>query len=416
MRPETIRHSVWFAAVLAGFPFAELQAGPLTVHEWGTFTSVSGSDGALLPGLEREEQQLPPFVYSHAGFSPANKGWSRPVANVTIKMETPVIYFYSDEPRSVTVDVKFHGGSISQWYPQRSGGEAMSGVATRLAGLPAAEELDKAIPVNFAKSYQGSASWRIDVLAPDAGDTFSTVREWETPQMLRSFSSIPHWLRARVPGANKIRGTDPKREVEGFIFYRGIGNFPLPFSAKCEGGSLVLGNSGAAAIPFLFVYEKRAAFPDGVAWWSGSLEAGKSQRVPLLKSFGDVSAALVLEREFPRQLERAGLTAAEAKALIATWRESYFERDGLRVFWIVPREFTDAVLPISIAPRPEKLERVLVGRSEVLTPSFEAELKREFAANRGQRWMQDRYYAAYQARAQQLGVVLPPVLVQKTSP
>jgi len=35
-----------------------------TVHEWGTFTSVSGSDGVLLPGLEVEEAPLPNFVQS----------------------------------------------------------------------------------------------------------------------------------------------------------------------------------------------------------------------------------------------------------------------------------------------------------------------------------------------------------------
>ena len=37
------------------------------VHEWGTFTTVSGSDGVLLTGLQREEETLPPFVHSHLG-------------------------------------------------------------------------------------------------------------------------------------------------------------------------------------------------------------------------------------------------------------------------------------------------------------------------------------------------------------
>ena len=93
------------------------------MHEWGTFTCVAGSDGVLLSGLEVEEHALPPFVYSHAGFAPADKGWSHPVHGVTVKMETPVLYFYSDQARSVRVDVGFRGGSISQWYPQRTGGE-----------------------------------------------------------------------------------------------------------------------------------------------------------------------------------------------------------------------------------------------------------------------------------------------------
>jgi hypothetical protein len=40
------------------------------MHEWGTFTTVSGSDGRMLTGLHIEEEHLPPFVYSHAGMAP----------------------------------------------------------------------------------------------------------------------------------------------------------------------------------------------------------------------------------------------------------------------------------------------------------------------------------------------------------
>src|SRR5436305_1473833 len=102
---------------------ARVCAGDFVVHEWGTFTSVSASDGHLLTGLELEEAPLPPFVQSIAGFSPTNKGWDRPVCGVTIKMETPVIYFYSAEALTARLEVTFHGGSISQWFPGRADGE-----------------------------------------------------------------------------------------------------------------------------------------------------------------------------------------------------------------------------------------------------------------------------------------------------
>ena len=127
MKPKMKSHRT--SAVLLALAFAgaavQLTAKPFVVHEWGTFTSVSGSDGKLLSGLELEETALPPFVHSLAGFAPNNKGWDRPVKNVTIKMETPVLYFYSDVPRAVDVSVAFRGGSISQWYPERSSGEAL---------------------------------------------------------------------------------------------------------------------------------------------------------------------------------------------------------------------------------------------------------------------------------------------------
>ena len=104
------------------------------LHEWGTFTTVSGSNGETLAGLHIEEEHLPPFVYSHAGMQNFNpyayriitspqliaknkhqmfvrkdtknvlqpavsmKGMQKAfLKNVTVKMETPVIYFYGDE-------------------------------------------------------------------------------------------------------------------------------------------------------------------------------------------------------------------------------------------------------------------------------------------------------------------------------
>src|SRR5258707_15727368 len=111
--------------------FCLLLGGPLcaadfTVHEWGTFTSVSGSDGVSLSGLEIEEESLPAFVGSFAGFAPANKGWDRPVSGVTIKMETPVLYFYSAEPLAVRIEGAFHGGAVGQGDPRRPGGEQVA--------------------------------------------------------------------------------------------------------------------------------------------------------------------------------------------------------------------------------------------------------------------------------------------------
>ncbi|MEO6569254.1 MAG: hypothetical protein ABIO94_10875 [Opitutaceae bacterium] len=369
-------------------------AEPFTVHEWGTFTTVSGSDGVLLAGLQREEEALPPFVYSHAGFAPTNKGCERPLANVTVKMETPVIYFYSATPQSVKVDVQFPGGSISQWYPQRTSGEILPPAPTapqsgdRVAVAPAKSA--GLAPIDFSRGYQGSASWSVDVLARDSTEKISARRESETPQ----------WPRARVTEANKLRG--PKGEVEGFIFYRGVGNFALPITCTSADGKLALRNTATDAIPFLFVYEKSAAFPHGVVWWTGSLDGHTVQSVPMRKDSRAVVAKSVLQKTFPEALERAGLSAEEAQAMLATWHESYFERDGIRVFWIVPRAFTDRILPISVSPKPDHLERVLVGRSEVLTPAFEQELLRDFRADGGKRWSNDRYFQAYRARVENL--------------
>jgi hypothetical protein len=365
-----------------------LRAADLVVHEWGTFTSVVGSDGKMLSGLELEEEKVPNFVHSFTGFAPWNKGWNRPVAGVTVKMETPVLYFYSAEQLQVRVEVGFNGGSISQWYPERHSGETLPPAPVRFSqnGQPIG-----APPVlDFAAGYRGRALWEVDVLARDAADAKITTRpDLETAQ----------WPRARVRDANLVRSANG--ETEGFIFYRGLGRLSLPLQVTCAAnGAITLRNTGAAELPFVWIYE-RAPRTGAIRRWFGQLPAGSSE---VVKELGESERYDALR--FQKALVAAGLTHDEANALRATWQESYFDRPGLRVFWIVPREFTDAILPITITPQPAKLERVLVGRTEVLTPAFEWQLRRDFALDGGKRWENDRYVRAYRERVQRLGDIV----------
>ncbi len=399
-----------FLVLLAGLYLAGLPAfgAPVafTVHEWGTFTTVHAPDGTVLPGLEREEERLPAFVRSHTGFAPADKGWSRPVSNVTVKMETPVLYFYSDRERAVQVDVTFNRGSISQWYPERSGGETLPTLPVPPSNNTPAGELLRAVPpVDFGQGFTGSIRWDVTVLAPDTAERINAPVEWETPQ----------WPRARVAGANLVKGPPGFVEsagadfqatapvVEGFLFYRGVGNFAPPLHIATDGdGTLTLRNDGDAEIPFVWIYDHRENA--GARYeWSGRLAPGGARAVEPAKIHFGLNRTEVLLGP----LQDAGLSAAEARAMLATWRESYFEREGLRVFWIVPRTFTDRTLPLAITPAPDRLERVLVGRSEVITPALAARLDRDFRADGGVRWRDHRYFLAYRALAERRGVAIP---------
>jgi hypothetical protein len=60
--------------------------------------------------------------------------------------------------------------------------------------------------------------------------------------------------------------------------------------------------------------------------------------------------------------------------MVNTWRDSWFEEDGLRVLYTLPREWTDHTLPLTLDPKPRELVRVMVGRAEVLTPATETKL------------------------------------------
>jgi hypothetical protein len=74
-----------------------------------------------------------------------------------------------------------------------------------------------------------------------------------------------------------------------------------------------------------------------------------------------------LRQELAGALASFGLYKKEAEAMVETWRDSWFE-DGTRVLYVYPRNQVDALLPLSIDPKPAATDRVFVGRVEVLSP------------------------------------------------
>src|SRR5215471_21582229 len=87
----------------------------LTVHEWGTFTTVAGVDGKPEQWLPLGgPSDLPCFVYHYQNVlfkdgprlvgTPVEYSQARTQLLGSVRMETPVLYFYS--PRAETVQVK----------------------------------------------------------------------------------------------------------------------------------------------------------------------------------------------------------------------------------------------------------------------------------------------------------------------
>jgi hypothetical protein len=82
-----------------------------------------------------------------------------------------------------------------------------------------------------------------------------------------------------------------------------------------------------------------------------------------------------LRREMRDALVEDGLFPKEAEAMLRTWEGSYFQSRGLRLFYIVPREWTDRHLPLKISPEAEVV-RVMIGRIELVTPEQRRTLER----------------------------------------
>lgn len=333
-------------------------------HEWGTFTSVQDGDGRLQPWQSTQVSELPNFVYD----------WSKPGLNrgsliqgkgfmVTLqRMETPVIYFYANQPLTADVDVSFPQGSITEWYPQ-------------------ATQVGPTFVINSNAPAEGILNrsgiiWRNLEITPDVKADSSLPQD----------SSGSHYFAARATAANLVRAnvstpTNAVTELEKFLFYRGTGNFKTPLRVTIDSNSIVtVENTGAQTLAHLFllnIHDGHGAFgvmdelssSNSVTWLQLNADNAEHWRQFSLTTFQDeigtqMQAALVSEGLFPD----------EAKAMVNTWKDSWFTEEGVRVLYILPRSWTDETLPLNLNPRPKDLTRVMVGRAEIITPTLEANL------------------------------------------
>jgi hypothetical protein len=327
-----------------------VSANDLIAHEWGTYTSVQGSDGSILNGLHHEEEKLPSFVYERGRMA---KGLERIFHNVNQKLETPVIYFYTKQRSQVEVNVKFPKGIISEYYPNAT--------SFKPAIMHAYMSNDGFVP------KQGEMTWKGDLLPGYKGQPEPVPADdiWAPSRQVPA--AVP-FVYQRCPRC--------QAEVEKFIFYRGIGHFDGWFRVKAHiNNTFTLHNQSKGSVPTVFLLKvegNKAGFVE-----VGGLKANEKRTVTGPKATIDLETYVnQATAKVAAALIKTGLYKDEAWAMVNTWRRSYFKTQttGVRVLYIVPRRDTDALLPITIKPKPVELVRTLVGRIEVLTPQVEQEV------------------------------------------
>jgi len=305
----------------------------LTVHEWGTFTSVAGPDGMAIQWLPAGgPTDLPCFVHvSGAGL----KGWpdaekAGRSSRARIRMETPVLYFYAPRQETVQVKVSFPRGLMTEWYPASS------------AGPVSQRQAQQAFP-----NVAGAIEWKNVLVMPGAKENF----------LMEAGPS--HYYAARRTDSAPVR---VGAETEKFLFYRGIADFTPPISVRSTSdGTLEIANLGQEAIPSVIVFENR----NGAMGYRmhRDLKDRATLEAPMLSS--DFAS---LQRDLEALLREQGMYPLEARAMVDTWKDTWFEQ-GTRVFYIVPPATVDALLPLDITPKPVQVARAFVGRVEVVTPA-----------------------------------------------
>jgi hypothetical protein len=173
-----------------------------------------------------------------------------------------------------------------------------------------------------------------------------------------------HYFTARETDAAPL---ELNSQHEKFLFYRGVGTVPLPIAAKVTDEKILIKALDSKSVAGLIVFENQGGHR------RYRLLSGLQGEVTIsLKSLDDNWAGLLMDLE--RVLIDQGLYQREARAMIETWRDSWFE-EGTRLFYIVPRSTIDSALPLDIKPAPSKIERVFVGRMELVTPAVQQEVR-----------------------------------------
>jgi hypothetical protein len=184
------------------------------------------------------------------------------------------------------------------------------------------------------------------------------------------------WLAPRAVKSTPV--TVNGGEVEQYLFYRGVGNLPALLGTELTSAGLVLRcpartpwlNAASTTLGTVWVVDIRR---NGIAAVRATqpltIERGESGRelarlAPFNQRDYSETALPRLRAEMHAALVARGLYPDEATAMLETWKNSYFAQPGLRVFYIVPNEWTSYFLPLEIST-PHTLTRVIVGRIDM---------------------------------------------------
>lgn len=354
----------------------------LVVHEWGTFTALQDEQGRELSGINTDDEPVPEFVHnlnrfllsrpvlSSLHWQYRQKGAPRAHPQVTMRLETPVIYFYPPhgqlEPLPIDVSVRFRGGWLTEFYPQAK------------ADAPRLEDgmFDFG---DLTPKTVSSLTWDRLQVGTNAAGPQTDEHVWLAPR------------RVKAANLSTVDG-----ESERYLFYRGVGQIRAPLRATLDrqAGQIalhanfdeVLTNQQSAEIPALWLVDVRQDGQCAFRTLDG-LDVNNDPAAALARTdyqFADSDYRPAnrnqLEAEMHVALVADGLYPDEATALLTTWQRSYFASPGLRLFYLVPQVWTDHYLPLTLSrdavPYETRVERVMIGRLELVSDRQQALLNR----------------------------------------
>ena len=360
---------------LAAFTITERQAAaPLVVHEWGTITTRHAPDGTPQGRLNHiaASETLPSFVHRYEPARTQDKPDKSLVKttltpgrpDVTMRLETPVIYFHvppnGSQPGAFDVDVRMRGGLLNEFYPQGEGSVEVD--IERVQQKMQAGVVPPAWDGEVLNNYVvGGLRWKAIRLRDSVSPPTTTSHVWLAPRRVRAAGIVAY-----------------SGESERYLFYRGVAHLDALVQTELMANELILRSpkrllwlrEPTATLSHVWLVDidqnGTAAFRDEAPVTIARIApSAELRRIPLF-SDRDYRAGKLgeLRASMKHALLAAGLYEDEAEAMLETWKESYYHMPGLRVFYLVPRQWLEYYLPLQVSV-PHELTRVLVGRIDI---------------------------------------------------
>lgn len=312
-------------------PGAPVHKG-LKVHEWGVLRVHEDVDMANAD-MRAVWDGLPKFVYGQVTGRNLPLHWH----NVQ-EVDKPVLFFHTPAPVEVRLRIDFAGGIPGVWWP-----------GTQRPAVRDGHVVSDGPPGKPSRSLE----WRLHVKAAPLNE-----RKALPPPPVDD----GHWVKT-LRGVRcdevfaHVGEEDFGYEREKFVYYDGL----LPrrdwLAVTVHKGGVGVRSRVKHPVFDLTAVDRRVPGRTRVARVL-KVEAGAEVRA---LDFAEVDAAAwpgSAVRALTAHLRAAGLLDDEAGSLVELWRRELFEVEGLTVFYRLPQEEYERLLPLKMTPRPEELVRV----------------------------------------------------------
>jgi hypothetical protein len=305
------------------------------VHEWGVWRV---HDDIELSNADRRAQwdELPEFVYGQTTTRDFPRHWERPPLDVN----KPVIFLHAPVAMQAELHVDFLAGVPAVWWPATEN-PAYLGLEYMIDGQPKK-------PEKTAKFLEWKLSLKRPLWPVVQSPPFKELSKLHWMQTLRDVKCDDVFV--------SVGERNSTVEHEKFVYYDGLLPRVKAFAITVDKDKVALKNQERFTAFDIWIIDNRDAAKPRVGRLQ-RVDAGSAKDIELTAQ-ADAHWIENAGKELTAQLKKAGLNEDEAASLTTIWTADFFRSAGVTLFYRVPQEEYDRLLPLTVKPRPEKIVRV----------------------------------------------------------